>query len=239
MNIFNILVHDPLYNALIFLYNTVAFHDFGLAILFTTVLLKLILIPFSQHQIESQKKIQELQPKIKELQQKYKNEKEKQAQELMKLYKENKVNPLGGCLPLIVQIVFFIALWNSLSTIFGNDFSVNKDILYAFVSDPGKINQTFLGFLDLKASNIYLAVITAVAQFWQMKMMMQKQPEKKEKTGDTADMMQSMNTQMLYIFPALTLFIGAKFSAGLVLYWLISTVFMIVQQYALSFKKKM
>jgi len=238
MNIFNIFIHDPLYNILVFLYNTVAFHDFGLAIIFTTILLKLFLIPFSKHQIESQKKIQELQPKIKELQQKYKDDKERQAKELMALYKENKVNPLGGCLPLIIQVAFFIALWNSLSTIFGNDFSVSKDILYSFVVDPGKISQTFLGFLDLKASNIYLAVITAFAQYWQMKMMMQEQPKQKKETGDVPDMLQSMNTQMVYIFPALTLFVGATFSSGLVLYWLVSTIFMIAQQHALFFKKK-
>lgn len=231
-NIFNTLVHDPLYNLLIFLYNTVSFQDFGVAIILTTIILKFVLMPLSRKQIESQKKLQDLQPKIKEIQQKYKDNKEEQSRELMKFYRDNKINPFGGCLPLIVQIIFFIALWNALNTISKNEFVVSSEVLYPFIQNPERVKEMFVGILNLAHPNIWLAAITAGAQFWQMKMMIAKQPVVKEpdKKDDQPDMAKMMNTQMLYLFPLLTLWMGATFASGLVLYWLVSTVFMIFQQ---------
>lgn len=241
--LFHVLVHDPLYNLLVFLYDTVSFEDFGIAIILTTVLLKLVLYPLSHKQIESQKKLQDLQPKIKELQRKHKDDKETQSRELMNLYRKHKINPLGGCLPLIVQIIFFIALWKALSTISSNNFQIDGNILYGFVGNPGTVKEMFLGILNLSQPSIWLAVVTAAAQFWQMKMMIAKNSVEKEQSPKDAeskepDMAKMMNTQMLYIFPALTLWMGATFHAGLVLYWLVSTVFMIIQQHIVFIHSK-
>jgi YidC/Oxa1 family membrane protein insertase len=240
-NLFNTFVHDPLYNLLVFLYNTVSFQDFGIAIVVTTILIKLALIPLSRQQIESQKKLQDLNPKIKEIQEKYKDDKEKQSRELMSFYKNNKINPFGGCLPLIVQIIFFIALYQALMNISSNGFVANGDILYPFVHDPGQMKDVFLGFLNLAQPNVWLAALTAGAQYWQMKMMMAKQPIKKQddkERSDGPDMAKMMNTQMLYIFPILTLWMGSGFASGLVLYWFVSTLFMIVQQQFLFSSEK-
>jgi len=254
-NFFHAIVYDPLYNMLIGLYDTVSFADFGIAIILTTIILKLFLIPLSRKQIESQKGLQEIQPKIKELQKKHKDDKEKQAKEIMALYKKEKINPLGGCLPLIIQLVFFIAIYRILIDVSGAEFVVNADLLYPFVSNPGKVETDFLGIIDLTQPNIVLAVITAAAQYWQMKMMMknrEKETKKKEikeekalkdkstkenKKPEPADFAQMMNTQMLYIFPVLTLFIGVTFGAGLILYWLTSTLFMIAQQWYIMIHK--
>lgn len=236
IELFHILIHNPLYNALIFLYNTAAFEDFGLAIILVTILLKVVLLPLSRKQIESQRKLQALQPKIKALQEKHKDNKEKQAKALMEFYKEQKVNPFGGCLPLIVQLVFLLAIYNIFLSISQQNFSVDASSLYPFVANPGQVHTAFLGFLDLSVPSLWLAAITAMFQYWQTKMLMQssenkeKTETKKKEAEKEPDFSQMMMKQMLVIGPVLTLVIGAQFPAGLILYWLVSTVFMIVQQ---------
>lgn len=245
IEIFHIFVYNPLYNALIFLYNTIAFEDFGWAIVFVTILLKFALLPLSKKQIESQRQLQELQPKIKALQEKHKSDKEKQAKVLMEFYKEHKVNPFGGCLPLIVQMVFLLAMYNIFLSISEQNFSVDAAVLYSFVTNPGQVHTSFLGILDLSVPSLWLAAVTAAFQYWQTKMLMQSvkekekmQPKKEKKEEDAPDFSQMMMKQMLIIGPVLTLVIGAKFPAGLILYWLVSTIFMIVQQKYLLVKEE-
>lgn len=223
--IFHSFIYKPIYNALIFLYDVIPGHDLGIAIILLTVGIRFLLYPVAQKQIESQKKLQELQPEIKNIQEKYKGDKEKQGRMLMDFYKEKKVNPASGCLPLVIQIVFFIALYRAF--IAGLNFSSGCQDLYNFVSCPAAINARFLGFLDLVKPNIILAVIAAGGQFIQTKMMMVKTPVSAKKDDFTA----IMNKQMLFLGPLLTLFIGLKFPAGLAVYWIVNTVFAIVQQY--------
>lgn len=224
--LFHAIIYQPIYNALVFLYNVVPGHDLGVAIILLTIVIRAILYPLAKKQIESQKKMQELQPEIKRLQEKYKQDKERQGREMMSLYKEKKVNPASGCLPLVIQIIFIIALYKAL--VAGINFAGCKD-LYTFVSCPASIGTSFLGILDLAKPSIVLAVLTAAAQYFQTKMMMQAVPSATlEGKGDFAQM---MNKQMLYLGPLLTLFIGAKFPAGLPLYWLVMTLFMIAQQW--------
>ena len=148
-SLFTTLIYKPIYNLLILVYNIVPFHDFGIAIIIVTILIKLVLIPLSKKQIESQRKMQILQPKIKEVQQKYKNDKEKQSRALMELYKTHKTNPMSGCLPLIFQLVFLIALYRVFFNISNTGLRVDSSNLYAFVTNPGQINQYFLGIVDL------------------------------------------------------------------------------------------
>lgn len=239
MHIFDVSIYQPLYNALIFFYNFIPGHDFGVAIILTTLVLKSFLIPLSKKQIESQKKMQELQPKIKELQQKHKNDKEKQTKALMEFYKENKTNPFSGCLPLIIQLIFLIAIYRVIINISQAGFVVNPSDLYAFVSDPGAINHFFLRFIDLTKPNYVLAFLSAIAQYFQTKMLFQKQnkPEMKDASSSEPDFATIMNKQMLYLGPGLTFFIGATFPAALALYWLFSTLFMLFQQMVI-FKPK-
>ncbi len=224
--LFHSIIYQPIYNALIFLYNVIPGHDLGVAIILLTIIIRVILYPLAKKQIESQKRMQELQPEIKRVQEKYKKDKEKQGKELMNLYKEKKVNPASGCLPLIVQIIFIIALYRAL--VAGINFSECKD-LYSFVTCPETIKTGFLGILDLAKPSIFLAVLTAAAQFVQTKMMMGTVKSAPE--AGKGDFAQTMNKQMLYLGPLLTLFIGARFPAGLPLYWLVMTLFMIGQQY--------
>lgn len=232
VHIFTLFIYQPLYNALVFFYNIIPGHDFGIAVILTTLVLKSLLVPFSRKQIESQKKMQELQPKIKELQQKYKNDKEKQTKAIMEFYKENKTNPFSGCLPLIIQLFFLIAIYRVIINISQAGFMVKPSDLYAFVADPGAINHLFLRFVDLTKPNYVLASFSALAQYYQTKMLFQKSvtPKSGEGASTEPDFTAIMNKQMLYLGPGLTFFIGATFPAALALYWLVSTLFMIFQQ---------
>ena len=252
--LFNEFVYRPIYNLLIFIYNFLPLHDFGVAIVLVTVIIKFLLIPLSRKQIESQKKMQELQPRIKELQDKYKNDKEKQSRALMEFYKENKANPFSGCLPMIFQLVFLIAIYRVLFNISNNGLMVNGSDLYAFIQNPGQINHLFLGLIDLSSivdfknfsaaniAHIILVILAAGAQYIQTKMLMATKEKKTASEGKKddkePDFAQVMSKQMLYLAPVMTLFIGIKFPAGLALYWLVSTLFMIAQQEYLE-KKKM
>lgn len=101
----------PLGQFLLFIYNTIAFHNYGLAIIVFTILVKLVLLPLTVKQYRSSAKMQELQPLIQDVQRKYKNDKEKLNQEMMKVYQENNYNPAGGCLPLLVQMPILISLY--------------------------------------------------------------------------------------------------------------------------------
>lgn len=239
MQIFDALIYYPLYNTLIFFYNIIPGHDFGIAIIVTTLTMKLILIPLSKKQIESQKKMQELQPELKEIQKKYKNDKEKQAKAMMEFYKEHKANPLAGCLPLIIQFIFLIAIYRVIINISGAGFIAHADDLYAFVADPGAINHTFLFWMDLTKPSYSMAFLSALAQYFQTKMLFQTQSmaKPKEVAADEPDFASIMNKQMLYLFPVLTFFFGLTFPAALSLYWFVSTLFMIFQQMVI-FKPK-
>ena len=227
---FHGVFYQPLYNVIIFFYD-VAWQDFGIAIILTTLLLKVVLIPLTNKQIASQKQLQEVQPKIKALQQKYKDDKERQTKEIMNFYKENKVNPFGGCLPLIIQMFFFFAIYKIIFNTSNNGFNVHAADLYAFVSNPGSINHLFLNFLDLTAPSIVLAVLTAIAQYVQLKMMMKNQPKPEEKpASEGPDIATMMNKQMVIMMPAMILIFGVNLASALTLYWLVSTLFMIGQQ---------
>lgn len=244
-HIFFLVVYQPIYNALIFLYDI--FGDFGIAIILLTILIKLALIPLSRKQIESQKEMQELQPKIKELQKKYKDDREKLSKETMALYKEHKVNPAAGCLPLIVQMIVFITVYQVIINLSkDHTLTVQAENLYTFIAAPENINHLFLGFMNLSEPFALIAVITAIAQYYQIKMMQTTtttSPEKaegKDEKQDTSepDFATIMQKQMVIIIPVMTLLIGLKFPSGLTLYWLASTVFMIGQQWIITHRNE-
>jgi len=246
MEILFTLFYQPVYNTLFGLYNI--FGDFGIAIIVMTLVIKFALVPLSRKQIESQKEMQELQPKIKELQKKYKNDKEQLSKKTMALYKEHKVNPAAGCLPLIIQMAIFITMYRVISNLaVAGALEIHNEYLYSFISAPETLNAYFLGFMNLTIPSIPLAIITAAAQFYQLKMMQAKndkttkEKEVKDvskKDSSTPDFATIMQKQMLFIVPIMTLFIGVKFPSGLALYWLTSTLFMIAQQWYIMHKEK-
>lgn len=227
--IFQTIFYQPILNLVVFLYNNLAFQDLGFAIIILTFIIKAILWPLSRKSIESQKALQEIQPKIDELKAKYKDDKQLLGQELMSLYKKNNVNPFSSCLPLLIQLPFFIAVFQ----VFKDGIDKHLELVYPFITKPDSINSMFLGLMDLSKPIIYLAVLAGAAQFWQAKMMMAKRKETKlpEANNSKAESMTAiMNKQMLYFMPALTVFIGVTLPGGLTLYWFILTLLTVLQQ---------
>lgn len=237
MNIFDIVLVQPLFNLLVFLYDAVPGSDMGVAIILLTLIIKLILWPFMNSSLKSQKAMQEIQPKIEELKKTHKDNKEALAKAMMTLYKEEKVNPLSSCLPLLIQFPILIALYS----VFFKGFDPSAlGMLYSFVPNPGEINKFFLGIVDLSVPSIWLAVLAGIFQFFQSRMLMAKQPPKQVAgTPGAKDetMLASMNKSMLYFMPVMTVVIGVSLPGGLSLYWVTVTVFSIIQQ-AIVFRKK-
>jgi len=227
LELFQTVFYQPIFNLLIFLYNTISLQDFGVAIILLTVIVKLVLWPLSRKSIKSQKALQELQPKINELKIKYKGNQQAMGKELMELYKKYKVNPFSSCLPLLIQFPVFIAIYR----VFREDLNKHLDLVYSFLYKPEIINTSFLGLIDLSKPNIYLAVMAGAAQFWQAKMMMAKKNKNSVDVGDKKEgMAEIMNKQMLYFMPAITIFIGVTLPGGLTLYWLVLTLLTVLQQ---------
>ncbi|MEA3295602.1 MAG: YidC/Oxa1 family membrane protein insertase [Patescibacteria group bacterium] len=226
---FDTILYKPLLNALILLYQNLPGQDFGVAIIALTVLIKLALYPLSAKGIKAQKALSILQPKMKEIQEKFKNNKEEQAKVMMELYKKEKVNPFSGCLPLLIQLPIIIALYR----VFWNGFKTDQiSYIYDFISFTGPIDPMFLNMIDLSQPYIALGFLAGILQFFQTKMTMpeDEQKKKKAKSGkpEFADMMQK---QMLYFFPVITVIILWTLPSAIGLYWITFTLFAIVQQH--------
>lgn len=234
---FTTIFYQPLWNALVWLYDVIPGSDIGLAIIGLTIVIKLVLLPFSIQATRSQRVMQTLQPKLDELKAQYKDEKEKLAKAMMELYSKEKVSPLSSCLPLLIQLPILIALYRVLIAGLGEP---QPELLYPFVENPGKLDPMFFGFVDLGKRNFMLAILAGIVQFWQTKMIQVKPPPSavaKAPGAKDESMMAMMNKQMLYVMPAMTVVIGAGLPGGLALYWLVTNLLTVAQQYVFLRKK--
>lgn len=252
-----LLLYQPLVNTLIFLYKIFG-GNLGLAIIGLTILIRLLIIPLIKPQLLASKKMQELAPQLEKLKQKHKDDKQKLVRAQMELYKKAGINPAAGCLPQIIQFLILIALFQAFSQVLRTDGLVVieklNQILYPFLklSPTTDLNFKFL-WLDLTKPDLIripglpslpgvFLTLSVVVQFLSSKMMMphievaRKQAQKTP--GSQDDLSAVMQTQMLYIFPLMTLIIGFTFPSGLVLYWLIFSLTTLLQQYLIFPKLK-
>ncbi|MCP4572719.1 MAG: membrane protein insertase YidC [bacterium] len=184
--------------------------NYGVIIIIFSVLTKLLFYPLTRKSTESMKKMQDLQPKLKALQEKYKKDKDKLNSATMNLYKEEKVNPLSGCLPLVVQSPVFIALYQALShtiALRGQPFVLWMNDL----SQPDALTQLPFALPFLGSDLNVLPILMSVAMYFQTKM---------TPTSGAGGQMAAMNTMM----PLIMVFIFYNMPSGLVLYWLVNTV---------------
>lgn len=225
VNFFDFFLYFPLFNALVLIYDYLPGHDFGLAIIFLTLIIRIILYPLSVKALKSQKALQKFQPQIQELQKKYKDDKEKQAKETLELYRKEKINPFSGLLLALIQLPILIALYR----VFWNGLKPEElQYLYAFVANPVHINAMFLRIMDLSKPNLIFAALAGILQFFQTKMLMPSLPKSQQKAGDITSIMQK---QMVYFFPFITVIILLRLPSALGLYWIASGIFSIAQQY--------
>lgn len=221
--ILKITLYKPLFNLLIFLVWLIPGHSLGLAIIVLTILVRFALYPFSLSATRAQKRMKDLQPEIGALKEKYKDDQKAQAQATMALYKERGINPLGSCFPLLIQFPILIILFYVFR-------DVNRfDLLYPFTPRPGFINNNFLG-IDLTKPELWvLPIITGITQFISSKQMQLTSGGGGGSKG--MDFQKMMTTQMIYIFPLMTVLIARSLPAALSLYWTVTTIFGIIQQW--------
>lgn len=236
---YNEFLFRPLFNLLVFITDVVPGNNVGISILVVTIVVRAILIPPSYHQAKqmqnNQTKMGELKKELDKIKKKYKNDQSKKAEETMKLYKEAGINPASGCLPLLIQFPVLIALYRVFLV------GINPETyqyLYSFVSAPQNVGFSFLS-IDLTQSSIVLAVIAGVSQLILMKKVTPaQQPVNAGGDDQSAQMMASMQKNMSFIFPVMTVFIAMQLPAALALYWVATTIFGIVQQYVFKNKLK-
>lgn len=226
------IFYRPIYNALIFLTVIMPKHDLGMAIIILTIIIRTILLIPSQKAMKSQKKMQNIQPRLEKIKEKYKGDQQKIAMETMAIWKEAKVNPMGSCLPILLQFPFLIALFYAVKEGLNPD---KAHLLYTTYNSftLSDININFLGILDLTKINIYvLPLIIGGLQFIQMKLSMAKAQKKRKKEGlpeKKSEMAMATGT-MTYIMPVMIAVFTASLPAGVGVYWGISTIYGIVQQ---------
>ena len=185
----------------------VGFPNYGVAIIIMTVLVKLILYPLTKKQIESTKAMMEIQPKMKAIQEKYKDDKQRLNMELANLYKNEGVNPLAGCLPLIIQMPIMIGIFYGI-----RDFHYEGSASFLWMESISAPDPTYI-----------LPVLSALTTFIASKQTMPA-------TGAGG----AQNKMMMYFMPLFIGYISLTFPAGLVLYWVVMNIMQIGQQYMMD-----
>lgn len=229
-DLYNLLFYQPILKLLVFFYQLLG--SFGLAIVVLTFFVRGLLIPLTLPALRSARKMKDLSPQLDKLKKKHKNNKQKLQQEQLKLYRDHGVNPAMGCLPYLLQFVILIALYRAFTFFIGGEGKIDGTV----------INTHFL-WLDLARPDPYLVlpILAGASQFLLSKAMTagaQAKPGTGKKTekkkDDMAAAMEDMQKQMIYFMPLMTVVIGAKLPSGLALYWLITSLFSVVQQYFIN-----
>ena len=241
---------QPLANSLFFFYHI--FGNLGVAIIALTVAVRLILVPLTLPSMRQMQKMRDLAPELAKIKERHKNDKMKLAQAQADFYKSRGINPAAGCLPQIVQMVFLIALFGTLSKVVNSNGDVAghiNNLLYEQLRLTNGVETHFLGYDILQKDVINIPglpvplpgaflLLSAAVQFLSSKMMAPAAVVSGKKAAKTSggmdDAMAAMQKQMLYMFPLMTVFIGYSFPLGLVLYWFVFSLFQAVQQYFIS-----
>lgn len=223
-------------DAVLFIYSNLAFHNLGIAIVEISIITRVIFYPLLRQQAHYSKKMNELQPHLSELKVKHKGNQQAFAQAQMALFKEHGVNPAAGCLPSVVQIVILFGLLGALNSIL--KMHVNTNFLFWNMAKPDA--HHFSG-IPIAVPGV-LVVIAAATQFIQTKLMMpvapavkkDDKPKEKEEKKEFMEEFAEAQGSMVWMFPLMFLFLGTQWPSGLALYWSISSLISIVQQYQIT-----
>lgn len=232
-NLYNALLYEPILKVLIFLYGLLG-NNFGWAIIALTVLIRLILVPITLPALRSARAMQDLKPALDRLKKKYGKDKKRLQEEQLKLYREKGINPAVGCLPYLVQFLILIALYRvfmfflQTGKINGETVSMNFFWLNLVKPDPSYVLPVLAGISQMVMS---LMITPAPAEVARVE---EKAKEPAKKAEDTEEMAMAMQKQMIFLMPAMTVFIGLRLPSGLALYWVVTTIFSSVQQYFIS-----
>ncbi|NCN12030.1 membrane protein insertase YidC [Candidatus Kaiserbacteria bacterium] len=225
---------DPVYNSLVFFIDILPKGDVGIAIILTVLLVKTILLPLSIKAVKTQKIMREIEPKLKEIKEKHKDDRQEQAQAMMEVYKKAGMNPLASIALIFVQLPIIIALYYSVSKGGGIALpDINVALLYSFVAEPITVTMNFLGMIDITGRSALLALGAGITQYIQVTLTMPAPPPKVDGAAPNLkeDFMRNMHVQMKYVMPVLIGVIAYTISAAIALYFFISNVVSIAQEY--------
>ena len=227
VDIWNVVILDPVMNGLIAL-SQMLWSNFGLAIIVLTVIVRIVLMPLTFKQTQSTKAMQSLQPRLQEIQKKYARDQKKLQQEMMRLYKEAGINPLGCMWPMLIQMPIWIALYQSIMQALAatpENLLLLSQHLYAWdmVDQAIPLNENFLGLkLSQPDPTMILAILVGLSMWVQQKMVTPPATDPKQQQ------MSSMTTMMM---PMMFAFFTLSFPSGLALYWVVSNIIGIIMQY--------
>ncbi len=232
--VWSTLFIKPIYNLLVY-FAFLLGNQLIWGIILITVLVRLILLVPSQKAMESQRAMQLVQPKLKEIQEKYKGDQKKISMETMRIMKEHKVNPLGGCLPILLQIPILLAIYTVVQNVLSLSFTVNLYDILGTVNIQN-ISSNVLNIFDLAKPEMFvLPLIVAGLQYYQIDLSMKKvkgiAKAKKDPNMPDPEMMQKW---MKFGLPVLIWFMSITLPSGVSIYWAVSTLFSIAQQYIVN-----
>lgn len=260
--LFNTLLVNPILNLLVLIYQLLSGigigNTLGFSIILMTVVIRFLLYPLFNSQMKASHKMQKMNPHISKLREKHKGDAKRIQEETMKLYKEHGINPLMGCLPVLLQMPIIFGLYSVIQESTKANTQevlnhINKVVYFDWLKLTQPWSTDFFGIpLSQSPSQLMntlivvavaVPVLTALFQFIQSKMMypasetvpvLKKDSSKKKKTDTQEDFAKVFQTQSMYIFPVMIGFFSFTFPVGLSLYWNTFTIFAILQQYKIS-----
>lgn len=259
MSLFDVILVQPIFNILVFIYGIIPGHDFGVALILFTILIRILMWPLVKKQLHQTKLMRKLQPELQRIKKKTAGNKQLEAQMMMELYRERGVNPFSSIGMLLLQLPIFIALYGVVNLITTNNENIPKytyDALQSIpfikdlVANPQHFNDSLFGIIDLSkhalGGGVYwpiliLAVVAAGLQFIQSKQLLPQVKDGRKlrdilkdqaagKQVDQSEMSAVMSSRMVYLFPVLTFFISIYLAGALVLYLATTSAVAIFQQ---------
>lgn len=263
MNIFELLIVQPIFNLLLFIYSIVPFADFGVAIIIFTIIIRFAMWPLVVRQLHQVKAMRKLQPELARIKKASKGNRQVESMQMLELYKKHEIKPFRSILILLIQLPIFIALFQVIQI-----FTTNRDAIstftYGFMSnifepvrqllaDPSAFNEKFLGFIDLtqhafsgQGVNFFLILLAGLAAYTQYVISKQTSPTTSTKRlrdvlaeagegkqPDQAELNAVMMSKMIKFLPIFMFFIMLTLPGALALYYVTSNVFAAVQQHYL------
>ncbi len=228
---FTTLFTEPIYNIVAFFLNIIPNHDVGIAIILTTIFIKLILLKPNISSQKSNYLMREAQIEIEDIKSKYKGDNKKIAEETMSLYKKKNIKPFANILVLLIQIPIFFALYY----VFRDGVINNPDLLYSFNKFPDSVKHLAFGFLDLSQKYWEIGIITGITMFIFAKMQantfkkMSHIKDNKKDDSFQAVFAKNMQTQMVYFFPIISGISAAVLPSVLGVYWATNNILNILQ----------
>ena len=226
--LFNAVFYNPIYNALIALVAIIPGGDLGIAVILVTILIRLVLLPFSLSAARTQRAMKTLEPKMKALKGLHKGDKEKEALATLALYREAKVNPFSSILMVLIQIPVLLALyWVFYEPIVAADMAR----LYAFTPIPLTISLMFLGIISVAGKSLVLAILAGITQYFQAHIALTGTMKPSEEKSVANDFQRIMGMQLKYVFPFIIAAISYTTSSAIALYFITTNIAGCVQEW--------